>query len=56
MLISPEASWTGVYTGRVEVRSFTLSGNRLTLRAEPAPYPRDTSKTAYFVTVWEKVE
>jgi hypothetical protein len=56
ILISAEASWTGVYTGRVKVRNDTLSGNRLTLRAEPAPYPRDASKTAHSVTVWEKVE
>jgi len=56
MLISAEASWTGVFTGRVEVRNFTLSGNRLTLRGEPAPHPRDTSKSSYSVNVWEKIE
>ena len=56
MLISAEASWTEVFTGRVEVRTFTLSGNRLTLRGEPAPHPRDPSKTSVVRQVMEKVE
>jgi len=56
MMISADASWTEVFTGRVEVRNFTVSGNRLTLRGEPAPHPRDPSKTSFVVNVWEKVE
>jgi hypothetical protein len=56
ILFSVDSSWTEVFTGRVEVRNFTLSGNRLTLRGEPAPHPRDPSKTSYAVNVWEKVE
>lgn len=56
IIITADASWTEVWNGKDQVRNWTLSGNRLTLRAEPAPYPRDPSKTAYSVTVWEKIE
>ena len=56
IIIAVDASWTEAWTGKDQVRNWTLSGNRLTLRAEPAPYPRDQSKTAYSVTVWEKIE
>jgi hypothetical protein len=56
MIIAVDASWTEVWTGKEQVRHFTLSGNRLTLRGEPSPFPRDPSKTAVVVNVWEKVE
>jgi hypothetical protein len=56
MISRVDASWTGVWTGKDQVRSITMSGNRLTLRAEPQPYPRDTSKTSYSITTWEKIE
>jgi hypothetical protein len=56
MIISVDVSWTGVWDGKTEVRNFTLSGNRLSLRGEPTPYPRDPSKTSYVVNTWEKIE
>ena len=56
IVITVDASWSEAWTGKNQVRNWTLSGNRLTLRAEPQPNPRDPSKTSYSVTVWEKVE
>jgi len=56
MIISVDASWTGVWTGKDQVRTFTVSGNRLTLQGEPTPFPRDPSKTSVVRQVWEKIE
>jgi len=55
-MITGDASWTEVFTGKEHLRHFTLSGNRLTLRGDPEPFPRDPSKTAVVVNVWEKIE
>jgi hypothetical protein len=55
MIISVDASWTEVMK-KDQVRNWTLLGNRLTLAGEPAPHPRDPSKTSVARTVWEKVE
>jgi len=56
IIIAVDASWTEVMSGKNQVRNWTLSGNRLTLTGEPAPHPRDPSKTSVARTVWEKVE
>ena len=56
MIISVDTSWTGVWTGKDQVRNFTVSGNRLILQGEPSPFPRDPSKTSVVRTVWEKIE
>ena len=56
IIVAVDASWTETWSGKDQVRHWILSGNRLTLRAEPAPHPRDPSKTSYSVVVWEKVE
>jgi len=56
IIISVDASWTEVWTGRDVVRNWTLSGNRLTLLSDPTPFPKDPSKTSVGRQVWEKVE
>jgi len=56
IIIAVDASWTEVWTGKDQIRHWTLSGNRLTLTADPQPYPRDTSKTVIVRQVWEKIE
>jgi len=56
MIISVDASWTEVWTGKDQVRNFTVSGNRLTMQGEPTPFPRDPSKMSVVRQVWEKIE
>jgi len=56
IIINVDASWTEVWTAKDQIRHWALSGNRLTLTADPQPYPRDTSKTVIVRQVWEKVE
>ena len=56
MIIAVDVSWTEVWTGKNQVRNWALSGNRLTLTSDPAPDPREPSKTHVVRTVWEKIE
>jgi hypothetical protein len=56
IIIAIDASWTELWTGKEQVRHWTLSGNRLTLTGDPTPHPRDPSKTSFVRQVWEKVE
>ena len=56
IIIRVDASWTEVWNGKDQVRNWTLSGNRLTLKGDPSPYPRDPSKTAIVQQVLEKIE
>jgi len=55
-VIAVDVSWTEVWTGKDQVRHWTLSGNRLTLKSDPITFPRDPSKTSVVRQVWEKVE
>jgi len=56
VIISVDTSWTEVFTGKEQVRSFTVSGNRLMLQGGPTPFPNDPSKTSTVRQVWEKTE
>ena len=56
IIIAVDASWTEAWTGKDQVRQWTLSGNRLTLTSPPQPFARDPSKTVIIRAVWEKVE
>jgi hypothetical protein len=56
IVITVDAYWTEVHTGKNQVRNWTLAGNRLTLTGDPQAYARDPSKTAIVRQVWEKVE
>ncbi len=56
IVIAVDASWTEAWTGKNQVRHWTLSGNRLTLTSDPQPYARDPSKTSVSRQVYEKVE
>jgi len=56
IIIAVDAMWTEVWTGKEQVRHWTLSGNRLTLTADRQPYPRDLSKTVIVRQVWERIE
>jgi hypothetical protein len=42
--------------GTTRVRTLELSGNRLTFKMGPVPFPRDPSKTYISRQVWEKIE
>ena len=56
MIIRVDAAWTEVWTGKDQVRNFTVVGNRLTIQGDPTPFPRDPSKMSTVRQVWEKVE
>ncbi len=56
IIIAVDASWTENWTGKDQVRHWTLSGNRLTLTSDPQPYARDPSKTVIIRQVSEKIE
>ena len=56
IIIAIETSWVEHWNGKDHIRNWELSGNRLTLKTNPQPYARDTSKTAVIQQVWEKVE
>jgi hypothetical protein len=51
-----EVSYTESDKGKTRVETMELSGNRLTLKAGPLPFPRDPSKTMIRRQVWEKIE
>ena len=56
IIFAVDVSWTEVWTGKDQVRHWTLSGNRLTLTSDPQPFARDPSKTVIIRQVWEKIE
>ena len=51
-----EVTFTESEKGKTRVTTLELSGNRLTLKTGPIPFPRDPSKMFINVQVWEKVE
>jgi hypothetical protein len=51
-----DVSWSEVWTGTQQSRTWTVEGNHLTLVTDPAPYTRDPTKTATARLVWEKIE
>ena len=56
LIMSMDASSFETWTGKDQVRSYQLSGNRLTLTSDRQQFPRDPSKTVVVRQVWEKVE
>jgi len=56
IVIAVDVSWTEVWTGKDQIRSWELSGNRLTLTSDPQPYARDPSKSVVLRQVFEKIE
>ncbi len=56
LIVRVDASWVESWNGKDQVRTWELSGNRLTLTADPQPFPRDPSKTVISRQVWEKIE
>jgi len=51
-----EVSFAERENGKTRVTTMELSGNRLTLKTGPIPFPRDPSKTMVSRLVWEKIE
>jgi len=56
LIQSIEVSWSESEKGKTRVETLELSGNRVTLRAGPMPFPRDPSKTLIRRQVREKIE
>jgi hypothetical protein len=56
LIIRVDASWVEQWNGTDQTRNWELSGNRLTITADPFPFPRDPSKKVIPQLVWEKVE
>jgi hypothetical protein len=56
LLQTIEVSWSESEKGKTRVETLELSGNRLTLKVGPMPFPRDSSKTLIRRQVWEKIE
>jgi lipocalin-like protein len=56
LIMSIDASWNESWTGKDQIRTWHLSGNRLTLLSDPIPFARDPSKTVVVRTVWERLE
>jgi hypothetical protein len=50
-----DTSWNQAWTGTKQIRFYTVTGNRLTLRGAPAKDAVDGLESVYTVT-WEKVE
>jgi hypothetical protein len=56
LIIKVDASWVEHWNGKDQIRNWELLGNRLTITADPFPFPRDPSKKVVPQQVWEKVE
>jgi hypothetical protein len=56
IIIRVDTSWVEHWNGKDQIRTWELSGNRLTLTSDPQPYARDPSKTVIIRQVYEKVE
>jgi Lipocalin-like domain len=56
LIIRVDASWVEHWNGKDQIRNWELSDNRLTITADPFPFPRDPSKKVIPQQVWEKVE
>ncbi len=48
---SVDASLSEVWNGKEQARHWTLSGNRLTLKGDPKPFPHNPSKTSVVIQV-----
>jgi hypothetical protein len=51
-----DVSWTENMNGKTVTQTWQLSGNHLTLKEGPIPWPIDPSKTLNRQQVWEKIE
>jgi hypothetical protein len=56
LLQTIEVSYSESEKRKTRVETLELSGNRLTLKVGPIPFPRDPSKTLIRRQVWEKIE
>jgi hypothetical protein len=56
LIQTQEVAWSESEKGKDRVTTLERSGNRLTIKAGPMPWPRDTSKTMINQQVWEKIE
>jgi hypothetical protein len=56
LIQSIEVSWSESEKGKTRVETLELSGNRLTLKVGPMPFPRDPSKKMIRRQVWERIE
>ncbi len=56
IIFTVDASWVEHWNGKDQIRNWELLGNRLTITADPFPFPRDPSKKVVPQQVWEKVE
>ncbi len=56
IIYTVDASWVEHLNGKTVGYYWQLSGNRLTIRSNPTPFPKDPSKTMVNRTIWEKVE
>ena len=56
IIVDVQASWVQAWTGKPQVRTWSVDGNRLTMVTEKAPYSRDPSKMATAKLVFEKVD
>ena len=56
LIIRVDVSWVEHWNGKDQIRNWELLGNRLTITADPFPFPRDPSKKVVPQRVWEKVE
>jgi hypothetical protein len=56
LVIRVDASWVENWNGKDQIRTWQLSGNRLTLASDPMPWARDPSKMVIVRQAWEKVE
>jgi hypothetical protein len=50
-----DISWNEAWTGTAQIRHFSIDGNRLTIRTDPAVSPID-GKPSRATLIWEKVE
>lgn len=55
-IVDVDTSWIQAWNGKPQSRTWSMSGNRLTLVSDPAPYTRDPSKTSIATVTFEKVD
>ena len=56
IIVAVDTSWSELWNGKEQARTWALSGNRLMLTGDPTPFPREPSKMAVVRQTWEKIE
>jgi Lipocalin-like domain len=56
MVVDVDTTWTEVWRGKQQVRTYQVDGKRLTLIVAPQPSSTQPGKTLTSRSVWEKID